>query len=422
MSCTKPPSKRLCSTSVRTPSGRERRPCLLFAILPAILLEEIFLRCSAGDLQGLRATSRKLRALIDSKGHMDLAIKRAGLPSCFNIIEKLGEWPNMLRTMLYLPLSLLYGPADQNDSDSYKLMLAGGLCTVCGKYCGGPPYSSNLRVRLCGESNCMSRISSNEYTRFEQSYPNPSYQQAEVACYAQVPYMNGLKNINHSAVHPGDPPSESNGCRYLKAEWEQFDMTIRLAFFSPEPVLPPWECPRELAARRHEALEPIHYALCAWRHQAEVEGREIQEENMKILRTYATNQQRTVEDVLADPLIQRVLAAHARDQAFAYTSTFTHLRDGKGPPKDEAEKVVATTTDEHPHGDDKLVTDQLSDSPESAGDGSPRQAPLEDEPSPSLSSCQAPPPARSLDPSRVNKPKSRKVRRHDTFGRWRTKF
>ena len=131
MSCTKPPSKRLCSTSVRTPSGRERRPCLLFAILPAILLEEIFLRCSAGDLQGLRATSRKLRALIDSKGHLDLAIKRAGLPSCFDIIEKLGEWPNMLRTMLYLPLSLLYGPADQNDSNSYKLMLAGGLCTVC---------------------------------------------------------------------------------------------------------------------------------------------------------------------------------------------------------------------------------------------------------------------------------------------------
>ncbi|KAI4527631.1 hypothetical protein K525DRAFT_283897 [Schizophyllum commune Loenen D] len=324
MSCTKPPSKRLCSTSVRTPSGRERRPCLLFAILPAILLEEIFLRCSAGDLQGLRATSRKLRALIDSKGHLDLAIKRAGLPSCFDIIEKLGEWPNMLRTMLYLPLSLLYDPADQNDSDSYKLMLAGGLCTVCGKYCGGPPYSSNLRVRLCGE------VSWNEYTHSEHFYPNPSYQQWEVACYAQVPYMNGPKSINQSAVHPGDPQSESNGCRYLKAEWEQLNMTIRLAMFSPEPVLPPWE--------RSDIVLQIHYALCAWRHRAEVKGREVQEENMKTLRTYATSQQRTVEDVLADPLIQRVLAAHARDQAFAYPSTFTHLRDGKGPPKDEVEK------------------------------------------------------------------------------------
>ena len=100
----------------------------------------------------------------------------------------------------------------------------------------------------------------NEYTRFEQFYPNPSYQQAEVACYAQVPYMNGLKNINHSAVHPGDPPSESNGCRYLKAEWEQFDMTIRLAFFSPEPVLPPWEV-RFLLAWHAIPLSTLHSVL-----------------------------------------------------------------------------------------------------------------------------------------------------------------
>ena len=124
----KPPAKRPCSTSVDSTSDELQR--LFLDRFPDELLEQILLECSAGDLQGLRITSRKIRTFIDSKCLLDQAIKRAGLPSCSEVIERLGEWPDMLKMMIFLPFSLSHDAVNNSDSESYKLMVAGGLCTV----------------------------------------------------------------------------------------------------------------------------------------------------------------------------------------------------------------------------------------------------------------------------------------------------
>ncbi|KAL1704214.1 hypothetical protein EV121DRAFT_206172 [Schizophyllum commune] len=405
----KPPAKRPCSTSVGSTSDELQR--LFLDRFPDELLEQIFLECSAGDLQGLRITSRKIRTFIDSKCLLDQAIKRAGLPSCSEVIERLGEWPDMLKMMIFLPFSLSHDGVNNSDSESYKLMVAGGLCTVCGKYAGGPPYSSNLRVRLCGESDCMSRISSDEFTHFEQFDNAPNCREEYILAYAYVPYMNSLESINRSAVHPGDPQSKSNGCRYLRAEFEQADMDFALAIFCPEPVRPPWTFPQEPALRRHEALEPIHYALCAWRHRAMAEGRDIHEKNLDVLKGYAKDQKRSMDDVLSDPLIQRVLFAHVRDQACAYPSTFTHLRDGKGPssPK-KTGNVVETPVD----GGDSIGEERTGD-PERAEAPSAATSAIIDRP-PSL--AQSKPIATRRSTSSRSRPIQKKSKkRHDPAAR-----
>ncbi|KAI5891062.1 uncharacterized protein SCHCODRAFT_02543856 [Schizophyllum commune H4-8] len=411
MSSFNPPAKRSRSTSVGLTSVEIQR--LFLDRFPDELLEQILLECSAGDLQGLRVTSRKLRTFIDSKRLLDQAIKRAGLPSCSEVVERLGDWPNMLKMMLYLPRSLLHDSVNQSDSESYKLMVAGGLCTVCGKYAGGPPYSSNLRVRLCGESNCMSRISSNEYTHFEHFDDTHNYQQSFIVAYAQVPYMNSLGNINYSAVYPGDPQCESNGCRYLRAEYEQRNMAIALAVLCPEPELPPWQCPQELALRRHEALEPIHYAFCAWRHRATVEGRDIYNKNLDVLKDYARDHKRSMDDVLMDPLIQRVLFAHARDQAYAYPSTFTHLRDGKGPPNQKTSGNVVQTS---VGGGDGIGEERTGDPERAEGPSAAKPATIDH--SPSLARSQ-PIAARRSTSSRSRPIQKKSKKRHDPAARKR---
>ncbi|KAL1717888.1 hypothetical protein EV715DRAFT_159047, partial [Schizophyllum commune] len=325
-----PLMKRSRSASVDAPLGEglPRRSCL--DNMPGEVLGGIFLCCSAGDLQGLRMTARIFRTRIDAENHLDQAVRRAALPLCNDIIAGLGDL-DMFRMGLHLPNSLLPLPSG-GENPSYMLMLAGGLCSVCGKYAGGPPYSSNLRVRLCGEVSLWRVLDISEYTYPVDFSQTPNDQHWLAAWFAQVPYINSLENINRAAVHPGDPHCELNRCRYLRAEFDQFSNTDAISIWAPAPELPPWECPQELALKRHEALEPIHHALCAWRHRAEVKGRQIREKNLETLEKYATAQGRSMEDLLSDPLIQRILAAHARDLACAYPSTFTHLRDGKGPP------------------------------------------------------------------------------------------
>ncbi|KAI5832898.1 hypothetical protein K523DRAFT_370268 [Schizophyllum commune Tattone D] len=239
---------------------------------------------------------------------LSAAIQRAQLPSSLAICER---YPDATQH-----LSACLKPINNEDTIWYRLLLAGGSCTACGKFAGGPPLSSNLRVRLCGEYDCMARVCSNEFTAPNCiDFPNDHLGLAEINSY--IPYMNDFDNINHCAIRPDDEQSIFNRCRYLRKEYDQ-------AYSGTEmfETLAHWDNLRLL----HKALEPFHIFFSAWRHRIATESRPIYEKNLEDLEKFVNKKGQTLEAALKDPLVQRVLAAHVRDKTPIYWATLANLR------------------------------------------------------------------------------------------------
>ncbi|KAL1739423.1 hypothetical protein HDZ31DRAFT_77609, partial [Schizophyllum fasciatum] len=169
--------------------------------------------CLPVDLQALRVTNWRLRNLVDSDHYLDVAIARSGLPTS---LEVCMEFP---QETSYLPTSLK--PINFVDNWAFKLMLSGGYCTACGKYAGGLPLSSNLRIRLCGEYDCLARICSDEFTAPDWSMAFPNDHAYHALNCAHIPYMNDFDNINQCAVRPNNDQCMSYRSRYLRKELDQ---------------------------------------------------------------------------------------------------------------------------------------------------------------------------------------------------------
>ncbi|KAL1714799.1 hypothetical protein EV715DRAFT_208855 [Schizophyllum commune] len=276
--------------------------------LPQDILDYILSVCSPADLQCLRATNVRFRALIDKGRYLEAAIQRAQLPPSLAICERFQD------ATQHLPACLK--PINNEDTIWYRLLLAGGSCTACGKFAGGPPLSSNLRVRLCGEYDCMARVCSNEFTapNWSIDFPNDHLGLAEINSY--IPYMNDFDNINHCAIRPEDEQSMFNRCRYFRKEYDQ-------AYSGTEmfETLAHWDNLRLL----HKALEPFHLFFSAWRHRIATESRPIFEKNLENLEKFVNKKGQTLEAALKDPLVQRVLTAHVRDKTPIYWATLASL-------------------------------------------------------------------------------------------------
>ncbi|KAI5894254.1 uncharacterized protein SCHCODRAFT_01082006 [Schizophyllum commune H4-8] len=270
--------------------------------LPEDILDYILFVCSPADLQCLRATNVRFSALIDKGRYLEAAIQRAQLPPSLAICERFSD------ATQHLPACLK--PINKEDTIWYRLLLAGGSCTACEKFAGGPPLSSNLRIRLCGEYDCMARVCRNEFTapNWTIDFPNDYLGLAEINSY--IPYMNDFDNINHCAIRPEDDQSMFNRCRYLRKKYDQ-------AYSGTEH----WDNLRLL----HKALEPFHFFLSAWRHHVATESRPIFAKNLEDLEKFVNKKGQTLKDALKDPLVQRVLAAHVRDKTPIYRATLANL-------------------------------------------------------------------------------------------------
>ncbi|KAL1754164.1 hypothetical protein FB107DRAFT_276011 [Schizophyllum commune] len=42
--------------------------------------------------------------------------------------------------------------------------MGGGPCSICNRWAGGPPVSSDLRMRLCGSTHCWTELFSDTYS------------------------------------------------------------------------------------------------------------------------------------------------------------------------------------------------------------------------------------------------------------------
>ncbi|KAL1679347.1 hypothetical protein EV122DRAFT_277364 [Schizophyllum commune] len=311
-----PASKRLCTTSPA--KSTIKRPSLFLDTLPNDILDLILADTSPADLQGLRATNPKLRDFIDSKHYLIRAIRRAKLPSIVAICDR---YPDATH---YLPASLK--PYNMEDTLPYNLMLVGGQCTVCGKYAGGPPLSSNLRVRLCGEDGCSRRM--DEFTTSNWTIDTPNNVQQSAEHYAEIPYMNDLPSLTRQAILPSDEQCAGHRSRYLLREFNT-------NFYAWGRNIYDWSVFAD-AKNLHGSLEPIHWALCEWREWVSEEGRSVQKENLRILGDVARGCATTLEKLLEDPLTQRILWAHARDRAPVYWTTFRYLLKPNLDRRDEA--------------------------------------------------------------------------------------
>ncbi|KAL1726598.1 hypothetical protein EV714DRAFT_276382 [Schizophyllum commune] len=321
-----PASKRICTTSPA--KCTVKRPSLFLDTLPNDILDLILADTSPADLQGLRAANPKLRDFIDSKHYLIRAIRRAKLPSIVAICDR---YPDATH---YLPASLK--PYNMEDTLPYNLMLVGGQCTVCGKYAGGPPLSSNLRVRLCGEDECSRRMCSDEFTTCNWTIDTPNYVQQGADNYAEIPYMNDLPSLSRRAILPSDDQCAGYRSRYILREFNT-------SFYAWGMDIYGWSVFSD-AKNLHGSLEPIHWALCEWREWVSEEGRSVQRENLRILGEVARECATTLERLLKDPLTQRILWAHARDCAPVYWTTFRYLLDPRLDRRDEARVKKSATS------------------------------------------------------------------------------
>ncbi|KAL1679359.1 hypothetical protein EV122DRAFT_210199 [Schizophyllum commune] len=309
---------------------------------PNELWAVILASCSVADLCCLRATHEHLRALIDEKNSKLLkeAFKRSGLPSFQSIVAR---WPDVDLTRI----PRRYQSTGEDEAVAYILMMCGGWCTVCGRWSGAPPFSSDLSVRLCGSGDCTSLMFSNLFShRAGGSEDNDSTLPTEASYW--LPYLHV---IGPTATPPSRgrcvwyamwPYLERRDCRYLLSR-------IRFAFdelasinvdCSARDDSPAWSLgtlPRSIdidnlledydeRAVTHEAIETVYLAIAEWRQQNQLESAPIREANLSTLRDVVTGLHMDLGLIRNDPSIQRILAAHARDLALVSTTTFLHLK------------------------------------------------------------------------------------------------
>ncbi|KAI4519617.1 hypothetical protein K525DRAFT_271566 [Schizophyllum commune Loenen D] len=109
---------------------------------------EIMLHCSIFDLFCLRDTCHRFRMMIDRE-MLEGALVDAGMDRIFPQREQERE---------YLPVNL-------RDRIYYMKMLCAGACSICGTWSALPPASSDLKIRLCGSTDCSSYMFSEHMSR-----------------------------------------------------------------------------------------------------------------------------------------------------------------------------------------------------------------------------------------------------------------
>ncbi|KAI5890924.1 uncharacterized protein SCHCODRAFT_02543534 [Schizophyllum commune H4-8] len=337
---------------------------------PNELWYTILKSCSAADLCCLRTAHPHLRTLVDDKKMRLLkeAFRGTGLPS-FSDIE--ARWPEYDLSWF----SAAFMPTVEDNATAYILMMCGGRCSVCDAWTGAPPFSSNLCVRLCGSSDCTALMFSNAYSRREGCSEDEDLSLPTEASY-WLPYL-------HVIGPTAQPPSRGScvwyglwpylqrrDCRYLLCNIRQaFDELSAIdGDCRPSDGAPAWSlsaCPQSddiddllekygTRAIAHEAMETIFLEIAEWRQGNQVASAPIREANLHTLRTVVNDLHMDFGLIRKDPLTQRVLAAHARDLALVYPSTFLYLspppqsgshEDGPIVQAEEAEATVASSED-----------------------------------------------------------------------------
>ncbi|KAI5832193.1 hypothetical protein K523DRAFT_370818 [Schizophyllum commune Tattone D] len=318
---------------------------------PNELWHTILQSCSAADLCCLRTTHPHLCALVDDKNMRLLkeAFEGTGVPS-FSEIE--ARWPEYDLSWF----SAVFMPTVEDNATAYILTMCGGRCSVCDTWAGAPPFSSNLCVRLCGSNDCTALMFSNAYSRREGCSEDEDLSLPTEASY-WLPYL-------HVIGPTAQPPSRGScvwyglwpylqrrDCRYLLCN-------IRHAFDElsaidgdcrPSDGAPAWSlssCPQSddiddllekygTRAIAHEAIETIFLEIAEWRQGNQVTSAPIREANLHTLRTVVNDLHMDFGLIRKDPLTQRILAAHARDLALVYPSTFMYLSPSSQTKSDE---------------------------------------------------------------------------------------
>lgn len=314
--------------------------------LPVELWHIVLSSCSPADLYLLSVSWGFFRTLILADGMkvLEKAAIRAHYPLCIDIFRK------YLEDCSHLPECLK--PRNGKDSSTFLFVMCGGPCTVCGTWAGGPPDSSHLRVRVCGREECTARIRSKQYSSPYWSYTDfPDEYLLPLEASFWIPYTIDFKAFDvQSAAEVGSghaPHVERPYSRYLVEDQDQAwrevcDVRggIESMFVSegdPWKLVPGDAKELRLAqvyeerSKRHRALERIYVHVCNWRKQTDEAGQSIRDANVAILRGIALQLKTSLATLLEDPLTQRILAAHSRDLAYAYRSTFRHLTDPAKP-------------------------------------------------------------------------------------------
>ncbi|KAL1698243.1 hypothetical protein EV121DRAFT_284808 [Schizophyllum commune] len=322
------PPSRLCRLSPRPVSSAK----LLINRFPNELWALILASCSAADLCCLRATHEYLRVLIDEKNSRLLkdAFKRSGLPSFQSIVAR---WPDLDLTRI----PRRYQSTGEDEAVPYILMMCGGWCTVCGRWSGAPPFSSDLSVRLCGSGDCTSLMFSNLYSHWAGGSEDDDSTLPTEASY-WLPYLHAIgpttapPSRGRCVWYAMWPYFERRDCRYLLSHI----MNIDCREMDDSPAWSLGTLPRSIdidnlledydeRAVTHEAIETIYLAIAEWRQQNQLDSAPIREANLGALRDVVTDLHMDFGLIRNDPLTQRILAAHARDLALVYPSTFLHL-------------------------------------------------------------------------------------------------
>ncbi|KAL1752742.1 hypothetical protein FB107DRAFT_219280, partial [Schizophyllum commune] len=324
---------------------------LVLCGLPTELWDLVFSYSSFADLCTCRATHPYFRRLIDDKDlkRLKSAFQRSGLPSLTSALQRFADTDEVANN---LP-SIFKSNDDGTDSLACMQLLGSGYCKVCGAQTGELPLSSDLQVRVCGKANLLL---STTFSREEWNGGRPGRYEFFLASEASefLPYIRKLDN--------SAPPDRGTritycygeyldrlGSRYilgdiLQASEELSDVGVNFmsqdeawslsnypvdpgAFDPPdhEATIRLLETWKERAARHH-ALETIFMAITEWWRATAARRQSTHEKNLAALRTTVAEKPGVdLEDILGNPLTQRILAAHARDGTCTNSFTFRDL-------------------------------------------------------------------------------------------------
>ncbi|KAL1657813.1 hypothetical protein GGF50DRAFT_121464 [Schizophyllum commune] len=229
------------------------------------------------------------------------------------------------------------------------------------------PFSSDLSVRLCGSGDCTYLMFSNKYSYRAGGFEDEDSTLPTEASY-WLPYLHV---IGPTAAPPSRgrcvwyamwPYFERRDCRYLLShmrfafdELASIDIDCRARDDSPAWSL--GTLPRSIdidnlledydeRAVTHEAIETIYLAIAEWRQQNQLDSAPIREANLGALRAIVTDLHMDFGLIRNDPLTQRILAAHARDLALVYPSTFLHLNPEPHGQESEGDEIVELESDD----------------------------------------------------------------------------
>ncbi|TRM58023.1 hypothetical protein BD626DRAFT_513028 [Schizophyllum amplum] len=274
--------------------------------------------------------------MVDDNPKMFRRIFDAQYPSCQSVCDRFP------RTTEHLAEELKPSATGLN-SDTYMRLVSGGYCTVCGIWAGGPPVSSNLAYRLCGQHRCRRQLCTANYTReyrcisaktdfrLKPKPPGAAKHFLPIEASDWIPYLDDLDIRGHQLRVLG------NGrypLRDLEKTWEDLRFFVpahlRYSRWSIMDITSPKghqvvQKYREQAKRYH-ALESIYKSLAESR-MADTKLRKcIKKSNLAKLREVALEREVPLEKLQDDPLVQRILAAHLHDLAHVYLATFRDLQ------------------------------------------------------------------------------------------------